>query len=226
MHEREEYCCAGRYVELVADELAESVRSYADVTRDAHEAFVVARSRLLEVVRELEDCESTDADEADAKARILARFSDGDFTVIVRRVIERSYPVDAWPLRCVAMSYGGLTLGESTQFARYVEYVGPQPLVRGVSLEDAVMIKELLLAIDVDARIEEHAPTRMATRETMSEAVRHEVWKRDGGECVDCGARGRLEFDQIIPFSQGGSNTARNIELRCEPCNRHKGAAV
>ena len=36
----------------------------------------------------------------------------------------------------------------------------------------------------------------------------------------------KLEFDHIIPWSQGGSNTARNLELRCESCNRKKGADV
>jgi 5-methylcytosine-specific restriction endonuclease McrA len=43
---------------------------------------------------------------------------------------------------------------------------------------------------------------------------------------VDCGSRERLEYDHIIPVSKGGSNTARNIELRCESCNRRKGAKV
>ncbi len=68
-----------------------------------------------------------------------------------------------------------------------------------------------------------HAGTR---REAISERVRHEVWRRDGAQCVDCGSRERLEFDHIIPVSKGGSGTARNIELRCESCNRKKGARV
>ena len=63
-------------------------------------------------------------------------------------------------------------------------------------------------------------------REHIPERIRHEVWRRDRGTCVECGSRGRLEFDHIIPVSRGGSNTARNIELRCEPCNRRKGARV
>jgi hypothetical protein len=67
------------------------------------------------------------------------------------------------------------------------------------------------------------APPR---REAIPQRVRHEVWRRDRGSCVECGSRGRLEFDHIIPVSRGGSNTTRNIELRCEPCNRRKGARV
>jgi 5-methylcytosine-specific restriction endonuclease McrA len=63
-------------------------------------------------------------------------------------------------------------------------------------------------------------------RRSIPERVRHEVWRRDRARCVDCGSRGRLEFDHIIPVSKGGSRTARNLELRCEPCNRGKGARI
>jgi hypothetical protein len=72
----------------------------------------------------------------------------------------------------------------------------------------------------------EVAAVETPRRESIPESVRHEVWRRDQGRCVDCGSRERLEFDHIIPVSQGGSNTARNIELRCETCNRRKGAAI
>ncbi len=52
--------------------------------------------------------------------------------------------------------------------------------------------------------------------------VKLEVWRRDYGKCVECGSKERLEYDHIIPFSKGGSNTARNIQLLCENCNRKK----
>ena len=67
---------------------------------------------------------------------------------------------------------------------------------------------------------------QVSRREPIPERVRHEVWRRDRGSCVECGSRARLEFDHIIPVSRGGSNTVRNLELRCEPCNRHKGARI
>lgn len=63
-------------------------------------------------------------------------------------------------------------------------------------------------------------------RRPIPERVRNEVWRRDQGRCVDCSSRERLEFDHIIPISKGGSNTARNLELRCETCNRKKAARV
>lgn len=52
--------------------------------------------------------------------------------------------------------------------------------------------------------------------------VQREVWRRDRGRCVECESKEKLEFDHIIPFSKGGSNTARNIQLLCEKCNKRK----
>lgn len=63
-------------------------------------------------------------------------------------------------------------------------------------------------------------------RPNIPESVRIIVWKRDGGKCSKCGSRENLEYDHIIPISKGGNNTARNIELLCEKCNRAKGAKI
>jgi len=86
--------------------------------------------------------------------------------------------------------------------------------------------KDLALA---QARAEvfgEQSPSGRERRRPIPEAVRHEVWRRDQGQCVDCGSRENLEFDHIVPVSAGGPNTARNIDLRCESCNRMKGATI
>ncbi len=56
----------------------------------------------------------------------------------------------------------------------------------------------------------------------ISQEVKDLVWNRDGGKCAQCSSNARLEFDHIIPFSKGGSNTYRNIQLLCEECNRKK----
>ena len=59
-------------------------------------------------------------------------------------------------------------------------------------------------------------------RQSILEEVRHEVWRRDRGRCSQCGSVHNLEFDHVIPVSRGGANTARNIQLLCEQCNRRK----
>jgi hypothetical protein len=69
-------------------------------------------------------------------------------------------------------------------------------------------------------------PPAVPRRGSIPASVRREVWRRDEGRCVDCSSRERLEYDHIIPLSKGGANTVRNIELRCEPCNRKKGDRI
>lgn len=58
-------------------------------------------------------------------------------------------------------------------------------------------------------------------------AVRHAVWRRDGGVCqfVDlrtgrrCGSRRFLELDHVHSFALGGENTVENLRLRCRTHN-------
>ncbi len=63
-------------------------------------------------------------------------------------------------------------------------------------------------------------------RESIPKSVKQDVWQRDGGKCVDCGSKEKLEYDHIIPISKGGANTVRNIQLLCENCNRTKSAKI
>ena len=57
---------------------------------------------------------------------------------------------------------------------------------------------------------------------SISDRVKDRVWNRDGGKCVLCGSNQNIEFDHIVPFSKGGSNTYRNIQILCQDCNRRK----
>ncbi|NQV38331.1 MAG: HNH endonuclease [Candidatus Marinimicrobia bacterium] len=59
-------------------------------------------------------------------------------------------------------------------------------------------------------------------RKSIPQTVKDQVWNRDGGKCVECGSDKKIEFDHIIPYSKGGSNTYRNLQLLCENCNRKK----
>ena len=54
-----------------------------------------------------------------------------------------------------------------------------------------------------------------------------EVWKRDQGKCVECGAEDELHFDHILPYSKGGtSNKVENVQLLCARHNLSKGAKI
>jgi hypothetical protein len=58
-------------------------------------------------------------------------------------------------------------------------------------------------------------------------SVKLEVWARDGGKCVSCGATNELHFDHILPFSKGGTSLkAENIQLLCARHNLSKSAKI
>ncbi|MDP2926651.1 MAG: HNH endonuclease [bacterium] len=57
--------------------------------------------------------------------------------------------------------------------------------------------------------------------------VKKEVWKRDGGKCVQCGAAKNLHFDHDLPFSKGGTSiSAKNVRLLCMKHNLEKSAKI
>ena len=99
------------------------------------------------------------------------------------------------------------------QFLEFIDKEVNEALQRGASLNDLDTVYKLpeysKIIADVAAR-------------QISQEVKDLVWNRDIGKCTQCGSNEKLEFDHIIPFSKGGSNTYRNIQLLCEPCNRKK----
>ena len=90
--------------------------------------------------------------------------------------------------------------------------------------EERQRLQEQRLRYEVRKELlrEEFKDLPQDNRATIPEEVRHEVWRRDVGKCTKCGSQENLEFDHIIPVSKGGANTARNIQLLCERCNREK----
>jgi 5-methylcytosine-specific restriction endonuclease McrA len=121
--------------------------------------------------------------------------------------------------------HAGVLPSVAEEVLKRVEHIAPQPIVEGIALDTAIQIKEDFERRGAVVKIKEGFAPKGA-RKSIPERVRSEVWRRDTGRCVDCGSRERLEFDHIIPISQGGSNTARNLELRCESCNRRKAARI
>jgi hypothetical protein len=69
-------------------------------------------------------------------------------------------------------------------------------------------------------------PYEQTSRTPIPEAIRSEVWRRDGGRCVQCRSKQNLQFDHIIPVSQGGATSVANLQLLCQPCNGAKGKKI
>ena len=69
-------------------------------------------------------------------------------------------------------------------------------------------------------------PYEQTSRTPIPEAVRSEVWRRDGGRCVKCSSKENLQFDHIIPVARGGATSAQNLQLLCQQCNRVKGTRI
>lgn len=62
-------------------------------------------------------------------------------------------------------------------------------------------------------------------RRPLDTKLRHEVFKRDGYRCLECGLTNNkttLHADHIIPVAQGGTDEISNLQTLCEACNLAK----
>ena len=56
----------------------------------------------------------------------------------------------------------------------------------------------------------------------ITPVVRRKVWIRNKGQCAACGSRKDLQYDYVVPLSEGGNNTLNNLQLLCKICNQEK----
>ena len=122
-----------------------------------------------------------------------------------------------------------ISFGESLYKVELQELfdLGYDQFLKFSNIEDALALDRHANILDLDtvyfspkkSKINEYDAVRLIPQD-----VKDKVWNRDGGKCVKCGGNERLDYDHIIPFSKGGSNTYRNIQLLCEKCNRKKSA--
>lgn len=81
---------------------------------------------------------------------------------------------------------------------------------------------------DINFKICPYCGSKLATRygrQPIPRKLRHEVFKRDGYRCRECGAskdETSLEIDHILPVAKGGTNDINNLQTLCRECNRMK----
>jgi hypothetical protein len=115
------------------------------------------------------------------------------------------------------------------------------PIAFMLVLTGPVLLPLLVLDWLSDAPLADFSAGEAANKSSGSRSryipigIKKEVWKRDKGMCVNpnCGNKAKeytgvsavlqfIEFDHILPFSKGGTNTPKNLQLLCRQCNRKK----
>lgn len=93
-----------------------------------------------------------------------------------------------------------------------------------IETSNARKVFKFKLEITDPVELDHNGPhTDIENSRVIPASVKLEVWKRDHGQCVQCGSRDNLHFDHIIPYSKGGSSlVAENIQLLCARHNLEK----
>lgn len=85
---------------------------------------------------------------------------------------------------------------------------------------DPLAEKENVRAQEIEESIPAQSmPQGFCTVKSVPLSVRRLVYRRDGGACVICGSRHRVEVDHITPLFAGGSNDPSNLRLLCKAHN-------
>lgn len=78
------------------------------------------------------------------------------------------------------------------------------------------VFKFKLIAVADDEDFTQPVRREMPHRRIIPSWVKVEVWRRDGGKCVECGATDELHFDHELPYAKGGTSlTPENVQLLC-----------
>jgi hypothetical protein len=81
--------------------------------------------------------------------------------------------------------------------------------------------------VEDDNSSEDFQETDMKRSRVIPTSIKLEVWKRDKGKCIECGAVDELHFDHILPYSKGGTSLkSENVQLLCARHNLEKSAKI
>jgi hypothetical protein len=82
--------------------------------------------------------------------------------------------------------------------------------------DNRAVFKFKLVAVEGEEDLSAPPDLNPARRRIIPTSVKLEVWKRDAGQCVVCGATDELHFDHDLPWAKGGTSfVAANVQLLC-----------
>lgn len=133
----------------------------------------------------------------------------------LRFVADRSGFELAWAKAIsVAQEYGTVSVGAT--------------LARGGGTYQVAEADYVAAVLEGTMRVAKRLVLNPGQRDTRSipPHVKQAVWSRDGGKCVECDSSHYLEYDHVIPLSQGGATSIGNLQILCRACNLAKGARI
>jgi stress response protein SCP2 len=213
--------------DATAGALALSGPQVEDLRRRLHRARALTRLRAgdLPVVRapglHLDPDERVHADIPATRIRQLARGPKSTTGRLIcsskkLRFVGPEAGIELPWSRIVSVTAGDGTVTVAATSARGgAAFAVADPDVVAATVEGALRVAKRLALV----------PGRRDSRAIPPE-VKAEVWQRDRGRCVDCGATHHLEFDHVIPLSRGGATSPANLQILCRACNRAKGARI
>lgn len=81
--------------------------------------------------------------------------------------------------------------------------------------------------IDEAKKHHEYKTIDMEQTRQIPGKVKLAVFKRDKGQCIECGSKDNLHFDHILPYAKGGTSLKEeNIRLLCARHNLQKSAKI
>lgn len=92
--------------------------------------------------------------------------------------------------------------------------------VASISSSPIVIIIYIILLIKFRRAIKIN--DRGKNRKAIPKHIRSAVLKKYNYECAYCGSEYDLEIDHIYPYSKGGSDSFKNLQVLCRSCNRSK----
>jgi hypothetical protein len=114
--------------------------------------------------------------------------------------------------------------GNNINYLNYLWLSSNGSLANEVTLTELTKKADKLIKEKIDNQFKPKKVSKYK-RTPLDSKLRHEVFKRDGYKCKECGATKEektLHCDHIISVAQGGNDEMDNLQTLCDDCNLAK----